>query len=112
MKIDRLDPPRAFSVKGVTITHTADIQLADDEMVTFKTASGAEFDVAAKDWGFYATPSTNGRLKTHGFRSALCRNELSGMRYVLLVEAAKIDAFDAYCREQNMVVDIWLDEDA
>ncbi len=111
MKIDHLDPPRTFNVKGVTITHSADIHLSADEMVTFKTASGAEYDVAAKEWGFYATPSTNGRLKNHGFRSALCRNELTGMRYVLLVEAAKIDAFDAYCRDQNMAVEVWLDED-
>ena len=112
MKIDRLDPPRTFSVKGITIAHTADIHLADNEMVTFKTAAGAEYDVAAKDWGFYATPSTNGRLKNHGFRTALCRNEGTGMRYVLLVDETKMDAFEAYCQEQDMVVEDWLDRDA
>lgn len=111
MKIDRLDPPRDFSVKGVTISHTADIHLAEDQMVTFKTPSGAEYDVAAKEWGFYATPSTNGRLKNHGFRTALSRNRETGLRYVLLVEVTKMDAFEAYCREQNMVVENWLDED-
>lgn len=112
MKIDRLDPTRSFTVKGVTITHTADIHLGDDEMVTFKTAGGGEYDVAAKDWGFYATPSTNGRLKNHGFRTALTRNTDTGLRYILLVAVGKTDAFDAYCREQNMVVDAWLDQDA
>lgn len=111
MKIAPIDPPRSFAVKGVTITHAADIRLNGDEMVTFKTPSNAEYDVAAKEWGFYATPSTNGRLKTHGFRTALSRNAETGMRYVLLVEIEKMAAFDAYCREQNMVVDAWLDED-
>lgn len=110
MKIDRLDPPRQFSVKGVTIAHSADIRLDADEMVTFRTASGAEYDVAAKDWGFYATPSTNGRLKSHGFRTALARNSETGMRYVLLVESAKMKGFESYCREQKMIVDVWLDE--
>ena len=60
--------PREFSVKGVNLRHSADIKLAPDEMVTFQTESGAEFDVATKDWGFYATPSTNGRLKSFGFK--------------------------------------------
>lgn len=112
MKIDRRDPPRTFSVKGVTIAHTADISLNENEMVTFKKPNGAEYDVAAKDWGFYATPSTNGRLKKHGFRTALSRNAETGLRYVLLVEDNKMDEFDAYCRDQNMVVESWLDEDA
>ncbi|RVU38550.1 hypothetical protein EOI86_04510 [Hwanghaeella grinnelliae] len=111
MKIDRLDPPRQFSVKGVAINHVADMHLDKGEMVTFKTPSEAEYDVTAKDWGFYATPSTNGRLKNHGFRTALARSEQTGMRYVLLVEASKMEAFEAYCREQDMVVDLWLDED-
>ena len=111
MKIDRLDPPRQFSVKGVEISHAADIRLDKGEMITFKTESNAEYDVTAKDWGFYATPSTNGRLKNHGFRTALTHSEGTGMRYVLLVEISKMDAFETYCHEQNMVVDLWLDED-
>lgn len=111
MKIDRQDPAREFNVKGVTIAHTADIRLEPNEMVTFKTASNAEYDVAAKDWGFYATPSTNGRLKNHGFRTAVSRNTVTGLRYILLVEAEKMEAFDTYCREQDMIVESWLDED-
>ncbi len=112
MKTDANDPPRRFTVKGVTIAHTADIHLDANEMVTFKTDSGSEYDVTAKSWGFYATPSLNGRLKSKGLRSALVRSNTSGRRYILLVEPDKIDAFDAYCEEQEMTVDVWLDEDA
>ncbi len=105
------NPSREFSVKGVNLRHSADIKLAPDEMVTFQTESGAEFDVAAKDWGFYATPSTNGRLKSFGFKTALVHSASTGMRYILLVDKNKMEAFQAYCREQDMVVDTWLDED-
>ena len=62
MKISSKTPPRTFTVKGVDISHVADIDLAPDELITLKTESGAEYDVARKEWGFYATPSINGRL--------------------------------------------------
>jgi hypothetical protein len=50
------------------------------------TKSGAEYDVAAKDWGFYATPSLNGRLQQFGLRGVLIRNRGTGRYFVLLVE--------------------------
>ena len=50
------------------------IALAPDEQVTFTTEAGGEYDVTRKSWGFYATPSINGRLKTFGLRAALVRN--------------------------------------
>lgn len=111
MKFEAIDPPRAFTVKGVTMEHAANIELADDELVTFKTPSGAEFDVTAKDWGFYATPSTNGRLKDFGFRTALTRSNITGRRYILLVEQEKFAEFEAYCEEQSVIVEAWLEED-
>ena len=111
MEIDPVSPPRPFTVKGVTMEHTADIRLAPDEVVTFKTPSGAEYDVTAKEWGFYATPSTNGRLRDNGFRTAVARSEATGRLYVLLVERDKLPAFEAYCEEQELAIDAWLDED-
>lgn len=111
MDLDRKDPPRRYTVKGVNLQHSADIRLKDNETVTFITPEGAEYDVTAKDWGFYATPSTNGRLKDQGFRTALVRSQESGRRYVLLVLPARFDAFETYCREQNIKVESWLDEE-
>ncbi len=111
MKIDSISPPRSFTVKGVTMEHAADIRLSADELITFKTPSGAEYDVTAKDWGFYATPSTNGRLKDFGFRTAVARSEATGRLYVLLVEKDKMPAFETYCQEQQLVIDSWLDEE-
>lgn len=112
MKIVTQDPVRGFTVKGVTLSHTADITLEPDELVTFKNDNDAsELDVTAKEWGFYATPSVNGRLRNFNFRTALAKNTETGLRYVLLVKEGKEQEFHAYLAEQGMTVLGWLDED-
>lgn len=111
MKIEKKDPPRAFEVKGIPLKHVADIHAAPNEIYTFINPEGAEFDVSAKDWGYYATPSTNGRLKRMGYRTALAHNRTTGMRFVLVVDCDKQTEFDQYCAEQEMIIDAWLDED-
>ena len=110
MKISSKTPPRTFTVKGVDISHVADIDLAPDELITLKTESGAEYDVARKEWGFYATPSINGRLVDMGLRTALVSNP-EGRLYVLLVELEKMSAFEAYCADQSLDIVNWLDEE-
>lgn len=113
MEIDRKDPPRRFTVGadgGIALSDCAAIALSPDEQVTFTTPSGGELDVARKDWGFYATPSLNGRLPAHGLRPALCVNAKEQL-YLLLVEDGHEAAFDAYLTEQAMRVVAWLDGD-
>lgn len=110
MNVDRHDPPRAFSAGAVQLHHCADIELEPDELVTFTTASGTAFDVTRKGWGYYATPSLNGRLVEHGLRSALVVNP-AGRLYVLLVEAGHEDEFTAYLARESMRVVAWLDSD-
>ena len=109
MRVRPIEPPRAFAVGDVTIAHAADIELAPDEQVTF-TTSGTEFDVVRKDWGYYAT-SSNRRLREHGLRMALCAND-DGRVTVLLVEAGREPAFEAYLDAQPMRLLAWLDTDA
>lgn len=114
MKIDRKDPPRTFRVGAdgaVGIRDMGDIHLEPDEQVTFVTERGARHDFTRKTWGFYATPSVNGRLVDEGFKTALVRNE-SGRIYVMVVEAACMALFDEYCRLERQVVVRWLDEGA
>lgn len=110
MKLDKKDPPRTFEVKGVRLSHSADILLEPDELVTFTTPSGAEYDVARKDWGFYATPSVNRRLTEFGLRAALAENTETGARYVLIVERGKESAFQRYLTDQSMQLKAWLDD--
>jgi hypothetical protein len=110
VRVDPREPPRRFqAAPGVEIEHVADIELEPDEQVTF-TAAGTEWDVVRKDWGYYATPSLNRRLRDHGLRAALTANP-DGRVALLLVEPAKQDAFESYCEEQSMRVLAWLDGD-
>lgn len=110
MRIERREPPRAFQVGPITLCHCADVELAPDEQITLVTASGTEFDIVRKSWGYYATPSTNRRLAEHGLRAALTAGT-DGRVALLLVERGHEDAFEAYLAEQRMRVIAWLDSD-
>lgn len=112
MKFEPKNPPRRFPVGNALKFDMKDcgtLTLEPDEQITLMTPSGAEFDVARKDWGFYATPSLNGRLMQFGLRAVLIKNRGTGRYFVLLVEQGHEDAFDAYCNQENLVVIAWLD---
>ena len=115
MEFERKVPPRRFPVGIVGDIEMKDcgtLRLAPDEQVTLVTESGAEYDVARKDWGFYATPSLNGRLEQFGLRGVLIKNRGTGRYFVLLVEKGREPAFDAYCAQENLAVIAWLDTSA
>ncbi|WP_420549396.1 hypothetical protein [Curvivirga sp.] len=103
-------PPRMFTVKDVRLSHVADVQLQADELITFQSSTGKEIDITAKDWGYYLTGSTNGRMQKAGYRTVLCRNP-DKLIYILAYEIEKKNEFDAYTRSQNMEVIAYLDED-
>lgn len=113
MKLTQLIPPRSFKVGTKTIIEMKDcahIQLEADEQVTFETESGAEYDVARKAWGFYATPSLNGRLGQFGLRAVLVKSP--GARfYILLVERGKEAEFYTYLSSEEHIIITWLDND-
>ena len=95
MKFKEVIPPRAFEVGSrapVEITDCAQIRLAPNEQITLKTESGSEYDIVRKSWGYYATPSLNGRLKFFGLRTVLVKSPSSKF-YVLLVEDGKEEDF-------------------
>ena len=112
MEIKATTPPREFEV-GYEIKHVlkdcAHIKLAPNEIITFKGDDNSEYDITRKDWGYYATPSTNGRLKSFGIRTVLVQNRDS-QYYVLLVEKSKIESFNEYIENERMAIVCWLDE--
>ncbi len=113
MKITEQNPPRVFRTgraQPIDLHDCGRIQLAADEQVTFVTESGAEYDVARKAWGFYATPSLNGRLRQFGLRAALVKNFI-GKFYVFLVEEGREEACLAYLAAEDNVLVRWLDTD-
>lgn len=112
MKFDSIDPPRRFAVGvdgGIELSDCGRIALEPDEQVTFTTESGGEYDVARKDWGFYATPSLNGRLPSFGLRAVLVKNRGTGRYFVGLVEEGKEPLFERYLERENLVAVRWLD---
>ncbi len=113
MDIRWLDPPHSFKVgvRGdIHIQHCADIALSLDEQVTFVTPSGTEYDVVRKAWGYYATPSINGRLKEHGLCGVLVKNA-AGRLYLLLVEEGKKQEFHEYLFAEKQDILCWLDNE-
>ena len=114
MKFTPKDPPRRFAVGNAVTFEMKDcgsLALEPDEQVTFTTPAGGEYDLARKDWGFYATPSLNGRLPQFGLRGVLIRNRLTGRYFVLLVERGRVDSFAAYCAQESLDTVAWLDTD-
>jgi len=112
MKVVYNDPPRSFFVgrnAAIEMKDCGRVLLEADEQVTFIIASGAEYDVARKEWGFYATPSVNGRLKEQGFKTALVKN-LQNRYYILLVEQDKTEQFFSYLQQEESELVEWLDE--
>ncbi|MCR6737155.1 MAG: hypothetical protein NVV83_25025 [Afipia sp.] len=86
------------------------MQLAADEQITFVTEEGGEYDVTRKEWGFYATPSLNGRLAGFNLRPVLVKNRVNRF-FVLLVEKGKEAAFDRYVKSEPLKIVSWLDLD-
>lgn len=112
MKFTPQQPPRAFQVgptRQITLLDYGKIRLEPNEQVTFTLPEGGEYDVARKEWGFYATPSLNGRLEQFGLRGVLIKNRVTGKYFVLLVERGKEKKFDEYCQQENLAVVMWMD---
>ena len=113
MKFKEVIPPRAFEVgrrDPVEITDCAQIKLASNEQITLKTESGSEYDIVRKSWGYYATPSLNGRLRFFGLRTVLVKSP-SAKFYILLVENGKEEDFQKYLKVEELTIVCWLDND-
>ena len=103
------EKPRTFNVNGIDIKDYGQIKLAPNEMITLETPSGRSYDITAKDFGFYATPSINARLVTEGFKTALVKNAFEKV-FILMVEIDNIDKFNRYCISEKLQVIFWIDE--
>ena len=83
---------RKFNTKSklnIELTLIKKIKLKKDQQITFVEHSKGkikEFDVVKKDWGYYATPSINKRLKKFRYECALIKNSQNKFFYVLLIK--------------------------
>lgn len=112
MKMDFSEHPRLFRVginKQTEIHDFGKLFLESNEMITFVNESKKKYDFVSKDWGYYATPSINGRLKNEGFRTALVKND-QGRFYIMVVDTLRLESFYSYLEEDNQKIIEWLDE--
>ena len=113
MKINEKIPPRNFLVgtnKKFYIKDCGDVFLDDDEQITFKTDEGDEYDFAKKDWGYYASPSLNGRLINFDLRACLVRNTKTNRYFILIVKRNSEEKFNKYLIEESCEIVSWMDE--
>ena len=111
MKFMPKQPPRRFTVGNTVKFEMQDcgtVHLQADEQVTFVTEQGAEYDLARKDWGFYATPSLNSRLLNFGLRGVLVKNRL-GRYFLMLVQQDKEALFNDYLEVEGLELICWMD---
>ena len=80
------------------------IAIKKDEQYTFLDTHNNEYDVACKQWGFYVTPSFQGRCKKFGLRPVLINNS-----EVKLVDKNQLNDFKKFIRENNLINIEWLD---
>mgnify|MGYP007063373808 CR=1 FL=1 len=113
MEINQKKPPRNYLVganKKFYIKDSGDIYLEDDEQITFKNKSGTEYDFARKDWGYYASPSLNGRLLNFNLRACLIRNTKNNRYFVLIVEKNHEESFNNYLESESCEIVSWMDD--
>ena len=106
MRIKINKKKRKFEVginKKIIISDLAKIYLKPNEQVTFLSDNFSRHDVVRKDWGYYATPSINDRLKRFDFRTFLIKNSLN-KNYIFLVHKNKMKNFKEYCKNDNQMI--------
>jgi len=110
LQFNEVTPPRLFTVGSnskIDLTHVANCKLASDEILTFFGPLNQEYDLVAKEWGFYATPSINSRLASFGIMTALAEG-VEGKQFVHLVYKEKVEQYKKYCKEQDINIITWL----
>lgn len=95
---------RIYKLKNnnIKITDIGDMLLKNNEQLTFKNGK-SEYDVCKKNWGYYATPSINNRLKKFKFRTFLVRNSINNI-YIFLVHKNKVLQFRKYIKEERIFI--------
>ena len=112
MKIKSVLPVRQFVVgikKNIKIKETTLLKLKNDEQIVFNCFHPKKYDFVKKNWGYYATPSINSRLKNQGFKTALIQNRKK-RTYLVVIDKKKISEFKKYCKQENLQVYLWLDQ--
>ena len=109
MKVNKKKKKRKFLVNPKTNLYVNDvgsISLEKNDHLTInflKKQSG----ICVMDWGMYATPSINKRLKDQGCLTALTKN-ISNKLFIMIVNKKKKKSFFKYCKKEKIKVIKWI----
>jgi hypothetical protein len=94
---------------NITLNDCGEIILDNNEQVTFshKDKKDCNYDVTKKNWGYYATPSINGRLKKNNFTSHIVVNKKTRLFFIMIVDINKKKSFAKYLKNQNLQIINW-----
>ena len=70
----------------------------------FLSKNKKEYDFVKKDWGYYATPSINSRLKKFKFLTFLIKNKLTKFLFILVVYKEKMSLFKKYLKKEKLEI--------
>tara|TARA_E500000178_G_scaffold356643_1_gene436543 strand:+ start:7196 stop:7564 length:369 start_codon:yes stop_codon:yes gene_type:complete len=102
---------RLFKVgvdKKISLKDVGSIKLNNDENITFVDKNSKEYDVCKKNWGYYATPTINKRLKNFGYLTGLVHNKELNTFVINIVDIKKKKIFFKYLKKENMKLICWL----
>jgi hypothetical protein len=104
-KIRKFKPSKSSKI---VLKDCGKIFLNNNEQVTFSNNSKkkSNYDVTKKDWGYYATPSINNRLKKNNFVSYIVRNN-SNFFYIMIVYKDKKKLFSKYLKKEELRIIPW-----
>ena len=108
MKIRKKNRKFKVGISNITLKEVAKISLKKNEMITFYNGK-SEYDVVKKNWGFYATPSINSRLKSFNFRTCLINSKVTKNKFIVIVQKKKIKEFYKYLKDEKCEVVKWLE---
>ena len=100
---------KPFKYSQVVLKDCGNIILNDNEQVTFsyKYKKNSDYDVTKKNWGYYATPSINNRLKKNNFFSYIVINKSTKFFFIMLVHKNKKYLFLKYLKKENLKIVSW-----
>ena len=100
MRIKKLK--KKIVVDKITLTKTSEIQLLNNEFVTFKDRN-KEYDFSKKNWGYYISPSINNRLKKNSYEVFIIKNKLERF-FLCSVKKTEKKTFSNYLKRTNQKV--------
>jgi hypothetical protein len=106
MKIKKKN--RKYCVGSTKIRDVANIVLKNNEQITLmENNKDFQYDICKKDWGYYALPSLNWRLKKFNLKTYIVNDCKNNKLFIHLVKKSKLKKHEKYLKSQNMKIIDW-----